>query len=87
MEKQNKFDEDFNEWLYEKYGAKDFYELFITFKHKYLSEFLEFDKVESYPPAIGEIAHKYKMDRIRKETKAMEKYYNENPEKIEEFKS
>jgi hypothetical protein len=83
---ESPFEMDFKMWLYSEYGAKNWYELQLILKHKYLSTFLDVNDVP-LPLAIGTYAHQLRIDKLRKEIDAMQKYYNENQEVINKIKS
>lgn len=74
----------FNQWLLKNHGVKNTYELVVKLKHECLIEILDVEE-EKQPQSIGEKAHSYKLYKLRKEVLYMEKYFNENPDIINEI--
>lgn len=75
------FNKDYNKWLYENHGAKTIYDFNLLMKHRFLLKYMDVNDVP-IPPSIGEAAYEYKMEKIRKETYAMEKFYNDNRDSL-----
>lgn len=81
----DKFQTDFAEWLYNNYEAKNMYDLILIMQHKYLSKLLDVQD-KPLPLSVGSKAHEHKMDKVRAEVFAMARYYNANPDIVDELR-
>lgn len=69
----------FEEYKFEKFGAKLYWQIELIMKHEFLSEYMDvFDQKKTFK--IGIIQNQIDFEQIKKEVAAMENYAINNPE-------
>lgn len=77
--------EDYKEYLKNRFGFENEYDVLIKIKHEFLSTFFDLEEFKQY--SIGKKREEEIAERMKIEIRQMIEIYNNNPDEIERLKS